>query len=397
MIRKCLSSFYFSLGCITAAKSLPHAILTVLLLSKGLSIAQILIIQAIFNAAVLCCEFPSGVISDLWHKKSVYLIANVVLLAMYVVVLVGVGFWWMAIAWGLYGVSEALNSGTLDAAIINMLKSDSSSDVQRVVTFKKRFNQIQVVAMIAGAAVGSFLYFRIGANIYMLGAVLIIIGIIPVAVFFPRESVATSPDASIVSQIRDSFAELKTDRRLKYLVVFAAVSQIFLQTHFNLWQAYVLLLGFSQKNLFWFYMLFQVIGLVAYSLPVKKGSAKLLPAVVVLAMLCPFGLLSSSPIFAMSMYCVSVFISMFAQYLCDVFFSLFISQERISTLLTLNSTVSRVAGLLVLGINSWMLNVVGLKSVLIGCFEVFVMVSIIGVFLFRVRATGDRTAREKIK
>ena len=54
----------------TIAYTLPHSILTVLLLSKGLSISQILLIQSAYSLAIILCEFPSGMLADTWSRKS---------------------------------------------------------------------------------------------------------------------------------------------------------------------------------------------------------------------------------------------------------------------------------------------------------------------------------------
>lgn len=49
----------------TLSYALPHAILTVLLLSKSISISQILLIQACYSVGIILSEFPSGLISDI--------------------------------------------------------------------------------------------------------------------------------------------------------------------------------------------------------------------------------------------------------------------------------------------------------------------------------------------
>lgn len=51
------------------AYSLPHSILTVILLAKGLSLSQILIIQSAYSIAIVLFEFPSGLL-ELFQKKS---------------------------------------------------------------------------------------------------------------------------------------------------------------------------------------------------------------------------------------------------------------------------------------------------------------------------------------
>ena len=55
-----------------AATTIPHAILTLLLLSKGILINQIAIIQLFYNVAVLIFELPSGIMADNFSRKNIF-------------------------------------------------------------------------------------------------------------------------------------------------------------------------------------------------------------------------------------------------------------------------------------------------------------------------------------
>ena len=55
---------------VTVAYSMPHLILTVILLSKGLSLLQILIVQSAYSIAIVLFEFPSGLIADNYSRKT---------------------------------------------------------------------------------------------------------------------------------------------------------------------------------------------------------------------------------------------------------------------------------------------------------------------------------------
>ena len=69
----------------TVGLSIPHAILTPLLLEKGLSLSQILIIQAAFSLSVLLFEFPSGAIADIVSRRWVYIFSRLVLCVFFLV------------------------------------------------------------------------------------------------------------------------------------------------------------------------------------------------------------------------------------------------------------------------------------------------------------------------
>lgn len=54
------------------ARVLPHAILTVILLNKGLTVSQIAIVQSFYMLATTMFEFPSGFLTDIWSEKIMY-------------------------------------------------------------------------------------------------------------------------------------------------------------------------------------------------------------------------------------------------------------------------------------------------------------------------------------
>ncbi|KXT64891.1 MFS transporter [Streptococcus lutetiensis] len=48
---------------------MPHSILTVILLAKGLSVSQILLIQSAYSIAIVLFELPSGLLADNHSRK----------------------------------------------------------------------------------------------------------------------------------------------------------------------------------------------------------------------------------------------------------------------------------------------------------------------------------------
>lgn len=72
---------------VTVAYSMPHSILTVILLSKGLSLSQILIVQSAYSIAIVLFEFPSGLIADNYSRKNIYSLSKLFLIVMFLIVL----------------------------------------------------------------------------------------------------------------------------------------------------------------------------------------------------------------------------------------------------------------------------------------------------------------------
>lgn len=354
-----------------------------LLLHKGLQLADIMFVQALFSVAVFLCEFPSGVLADLYDRRVLYEISIVVWIVACLTIYWGQGFIPMAIAWVLYGISEALSSGTIDASLINLCKVRSTDPVEQVKRFKRISNQLSLIAMVVGASLGSVLYFRIGFNMYLVGVAFAVLSVLPIIFFFPHDNQSEQhSNRTIRQQIETALAEVKSYRSLLLLIALTAVSQIFFGTHFNLWQAYMLSIGMSENNLIYWYFLFQAIGIIACSIRIDQHLRRVMLLATPCAMAFPLFILFPDRIVGVCAYCLATFTFMFLQYMYDVLFSLRVSQERISTLITLNSTASRLAGFLVLGANGLLLNTVNLRYLIVIDFEISLVLSVVLCCLF---------------
>ncbi|GAA9341864.1 hypothetical protein BTM409_06320 [Helicobacter pylori] len=98
MLRKNILAYYGANFLLIIAQSLPHAILTPLLLSKGLSLSEILLVQTFFSFCVLVAEYPSGVLADLMSRKNLFLVSNAFLIASFLFVLFFDSFIFMLLA-----------------------------------------------------------------------------------------------------------------------------------------------------------------------------------------------------------------------------------------------------------------------------------------------------------
>lgn len=293
------------------ALTVPHAILTPLLLDKGLSLSQILLVQAGFSVAVLLFEFPSGSIADMISRRTLYFISRLVFCIFFLVVIFGHGFPLMLLAWIIYGLATALESGTLDAALINNAKNRqgvSASTVDapdtqsaagptapdhvesRISWLVRKEGQSAYLGMMIGSTIGALLYLSMGANIYFISVGATVISVVTIALFFripEQHKVATvggskaaasvsgnetgasvdKHDAARIGGARRLWQELRSHARatveemrnsaaLRQFLLLAVVAQAFLQLHFQLWQAVGLEKGFAESHLLFLYLLF---------------------------------------------------------------------------------------------------------------------------------------------
>lgn len=281
------------------ALTVPHAILTPLLLDKGLSLSQILLVQAGFSVAVLLFEFPSGSIADMISRRTLYFISRLVFCIFFLMVIFGHGFPLMLLAWIIYGLATALESGTLDAALINNAKNrqgpagtvgEPDHVESRISWLVRKEGQSAYLGMMIGSTIGALLYLSVGANVYFISVGATVISVATIALFFriPEQhklaSVGGSKAAANVgeneagasvdkhdaariggarrlwqelrSHASATVEEMRDSSALRKFLLLAVVAQAFLQLHFQLWQAVGLEKGFAESHLLFLYLLF---------------------------------------------------------------------------------------------------------------------------------------------
>lgn len=359
--------FLLSNFLVSVAYSLPHSILTVILLAKGLSLSQILIIQSAYSIAIVLFEFPSGLLADNYSRKNLYSLSKLFLIIMFLIVLFSNQFYLIFAAWFCYGIAAALDSGTLDAYIINQLKlAHHGAELRKFLALS---NRLEIVGLLLGSSLGGILYHFIGINIYVLGTVFLAASTLISFFFFKETTKSDSLQDSHVmvlkKQITDSFKELRKQPRLSLILIFDFLTQIFFQTHFQLWQSFFLSKGIDSQYFPFFYITFQVITLFSYSINidgVKKyaGVLKFSPLIVFLPLTFFLGKIE---IF-LTAYFIFVFVFYVIEFILNYQFNKIVSVENISSLISFKSTVSRIGSVLLLCILSFMVKQMSVSAVM---------------------------------
>ncbi|VEE23800.1 major facilitator superfamily protein [Streptococcus equinus] len=359
--------FLLSNFLVSVAYSLPHSILTVILLAKGLSLSQILIIQSAYSIAIVLFEFPSGLLADNYSRKNLYSLSKLFLIIMFLIVLFSNQFYLIFAAWFCYGIAAALDSGTLDAYIINQLKlAYREAELRKFLALS---NRLEIVGILLGSSLGGILYHFIGINIYVLGTVFLVASTLISFFFFKEttksESLQDSHVMVLKRQITDSFKELRKQPRLSLILSFDFLTQIFFQTHFQLWQSFFLSKGIDSQYFPFLYIAFQIITLFSYSINidgVKKyaGVLKFSPLIVFLPLTFFLGKIE---IF-LTAYFIFVFVFYVIEFILNYQFNKMVSVENISSLISFKSTVSRIGSVLLLCILSFMVKQMSVSAVM---------------------------------
>ena len=390
VFNKNIISFYIAFILITIASSLPHSVLTVLLFQKGLSLSQIMIVQAVYSLAILLSEYPSGLLADIYSKKNLFIISKFFLILMFILVLCGKNIVVMSIAWFFYGISSALDSGTIDAEIINDLKTlNQENKVSKFISNTNRFN---FISLLIGSTIGSWIYYRIGIRFYFISILLTLLSILIIQIFYLEHSKMSRPNDSnaltgMLKQINSGITELKGSFDLKLMIALTFVSQFFFQTHYQIWQALFLFKGFNKKTFFIYYIIFQLISFMAYSIPfssrsINKQSKHYLGVEGLIMIIGLISIPNNNKFIFLVSYLMLVFVFTFFDYFSNVLFSEAVSIERISSLTSLKSSCGRIASLISMMLSSFLLNLFSVSFVVTLNFACAIISSLVVISIF---------------
>ncbi|WAZ72314.1 MFS transporter (plasmid) [Borrelia miyamotoi] len=117
--------YFYSLFLSEFARTLLHAVLTIILINKGLQLKDIAVVQMFYMLAIIFFEFPSCVISDIFDRKVVYLSSIFLSMIAYFIIFQISSFTFLCIAWFIYDISSAVNTGTIDVSFTHIYQNDS--------------------------------------------------------------------------------------------------------------------------------------------------------------------------------------------------------------------------------------------------------------------------------
>lgn len=256
------------------ARVLPHALLTVILLNKGMSVSQIAIIQSFYMLAAIMFEFPSGFLTDVWSEKIMYQLSLILIGISYSIILFTNNYYILCLSWFIYGMSAASMSGSLDAYFVRRAKDNH--EIKRINVL---INHSTLYSGLIGGGLGSFLYELLSEHIYVLSLLLIFLSLILISFGFHADKVGENKDTTTSESFQKIIEELTNIKHQKKLIVVIglfAIFQIISQLFYQFWQVSFLEKDFSKTYFGLLYILFQIIAILSNNIFSKYNFSKLL-------------------------------------------------------------------------------------------------------------------------
>ncbi len=128
--------------------------------SKGLSINEISILLAIWSAAAVILEIPTGVLADHWNRRNMLVIGGILKAFCYIMWIIGDSFHLFAIGFVFWGIGGAFQSGSEEALLYDTLKVQEKEDCFDEILGKGRF--LSGISNILASLFGGYIGARFG-------------------------------------------------------------------------------------------------------------------------------------------------------------------------------------------------------------------------------------------
>lgn len=197
------------------------AIFTLLFAENGLDVFQISVLIAIWSITQLLLEVPMGVIADKYPRRNVLMVATLLLGVGFALWLQG-GFLFYALGMILWGVRNALTSGTFEAFVFDELKSyDKEGEYGKV---NGRLEGTMQMGFMFSAILGG-LFAQVSFDWVLL--LTILTSVLAALVLLTINSVKpihSTGEAKYFTVLKNAFKEIKSNQALLFLIIFISLT-----------------------------------------------------------------------------------------------------------------------------------------------------------------------------
>lgn len=199
------------------AFKLIGVIFTLLFQHNGLSTFEISILITVWSATQLTLEVPLGVFADKYPRRNLLIIALLFLIVGYLFWIKG-GFIFYAIGFILWGVKNALTSGTLEAFVYDELKAFNAEEQYEKINgrLETAFWLGVTISAILGGLAASINY-----NLVLLISIIFaVFAIISLALIKPVQPIKSTNESNYYHTLKKALGEIKNNSKLLEIVIF---------------------------------------------------------------------------------------------------------------------------------------------------------------------------------
>ncbi|AMR76076.1 MFS transporter [Borrelia hermsii] len=375
--------YFYSLFLSEFARTLPHAVLTIILINKGLQLRDIAIVQMFYMLAIIFFELPSGVISDIFDRKIVYLSSIFLSMIAYFIIFQTSSFIILCIAWFIYGMSSAVNTGTIDVSFTRVYQSNS----KKLKAFISSMKIILGIGAISGGYAGSVLFLYVDEKIYLISLFLYLASSL-ITIFFISSDKNTDHKKKClklyINQFKNNVITLLKSKILIELFILISSIQFFFQPFYLYWQAIFIDKNVPISIFGIIYILFRLSNIIG-AWVFKKIRHSSYDSYVILGIIFLLSILikivSHIYVFITIMTFLVMLVSLYSNNL-EYFLRKNIDSKILGTITSINSTISRLFSFLVLTACSVLASFISIINTFILLILIFCILSILVIYKF---------------
>jgi len=362
-------------------------IITIFLLSRGLNLAEVMLLQAIYAVANVIFEIPSGALADTIGRKKVMVLSSIILTVANTIYAFSHSFAFFALGEITFALGMALMSGTSSALIYDTMKKlEREKEYTKV---EGQAGSYALMAAVPATGIAGFLGAIDLALPFYLCAITAGASLLTTVTMhdpFPRKKVYNI--GVHLKQMKDGLKEVMTNRYILWFTLFAALIATFGKIGFWFYQPYMNQAG---VDIALFGIIYAVMNLVAaisskFACSIERRIGELA------SLLLMAGVLVAS-LFAMGAY-VTYFgfmIFMFQQFVRGFHFPILCtylnrhirSKER-ATVLSASAMFDSLAAAMFLPIFGWAADIFSLQTSMILAGGIL-LILVVPLFLLRKR------------
>jgi MFS family permease len=190
--------------------------------SRGLSVTEMVILDAIFMIVVLLLEVPSGAFADRWSRKKILLIGLFFAFFEFFVPIFANNFWMFAIASISAAIGVTLFSGTANALIYDSMKA-----IKEQKNFEKFLSREKFISYFSnGIAIligGVIAYYTTLVETYWLSLFAIPIAFLIILTMTEPKIHTTTYEVKYWQHIKDAGKVIKNNKTLRFVILYGAI------------------------------------------------------------------------------------------------------------------------------------------------------------------------------
>lgn len=230
-----------------ASFDITSGIWVLYLAHKGMSLAQIGLLESIFHMTGVITEIPSGAVADLIGRKRVLVLGRIMSLVSAVVMLFSNTFIGFAIGFVLSAWGYNFNSGSEEALVYDTLKEIERED--EYLRVNSKLNLIIEIAQGLAVFIGGLLAEQNFTLSYTV-AILVSITALGISLNFTETTlIEKGENKGLIKHFKECIDVLKTNRRLISILVYFPLVLTFSSIVYFYGQQYLFNMGYSKSNI----------------------------------------------------------------------------------------------------------------------------------------------------